>query len=275
MSQSHRASKGATPSDTHAIQCIERLRTGILQSVLAFDQTRNLQAYLQPTRRASISAAVDHVLGALSWGRLLELSTRWNVCLADAIGKKQAAIDFLTGKQYFDFLPTGKFVAPNGCVVRCLLTMKELSAQGVDQGICLATSSHRIQYHELCIQGRIVIMAIQDGNGNVKSTVHFDVVHLKVTDGRELVSFNKVQHSARKNAVPDLDSILALAALKNYLRTAECETHALAGVKINAQRVLKERHSTIDPSMLAAGMDAFHATFGTRSEELLATFLKA
>jgi hypothetical protein len=259
---------------TEGIQSIECLRAGLVQSVLAFDQLERNEIHIRRDLRARVGMKVDQFLGKLAWRSLLDTADRWDARLAEGMERNDEAIQFLSGQNYFDYLPSRKFVARNGFVAYCLLQLSELTKQGVGQALCLASPGFRSTYHRQCIQGKVTIVAIENGDGAMQSTARFRIDQVANSTGKPRFDFVLVEHQGHKNTPPSLAARVAVDALNEYFKTRECQDLALKGCHFNTQRSIAAHHSSVSPAILAAGIEAFRATFGARSDELIRLFLQ-
>jgi hypothetical protein len=245
------------------VASIKRLRIGLISGVMADSQAKVLQGYVALHRRGEISRRVDAHLGALSWKRVVSLRQKWDQNYAIALEKFADEIHFFSGTTYIDFLPDGKFVAPNGFEVRTLLSAKDLRAQGRSIENCLANAPRR--YQDECVAGKTTILGVFDPVGKLSSTAELGL-QLVVKADQEDVTFSLVQHTAQRNASPSADATHAVACLQAEFCKPRYQQHAVRGILLANQRMFNARQSeTLSAQTLAAGAHVLHLTLGDRA----------
>ncbi|MFZ4478874.1 MAG: hypothetical protein ACOYNZ_03155 [Rhodoferax sp.] len=252
---------------------VERLRAGLVHSSysnVGFEQNHSLDIQ----RRASISQKVDHFLGHLSWIRLLELSRKWEKCYGEAVERNADSIKFVSGDRYWNYIPDGGFVAPNGRAVRCLLTSDELRIQGMALDICLAQTGHRATYNDECLRGSVAIFSIHCPRGVASSTAEFRLSMVRAASGESRVQFELLQHKGIKNQSPDSADALAIDALRSRFMTVPWQAHAINGLRLSGRRNAFRRHDKGTSAALAVvSVQALVGVFGeARANELLRDF---
>lgn len=252
---------------------VERLRAGLIQSSYS-NYGVEQDHCLDIQRRASISQKVDHFLGHLSWIRLLELSRKWEKCYGEATERNADSIKFVSGDRYWNYIPDGGFVAPNGRTVRCLLTSAELKIQGVALGICLANPGHRATYHEECLRGSVAIFAVHDSRGLAGSTAEFRLSMVRHGSGESVVHFELLQHKGLKNQTPADADAKAIDALKGQFLTPPWQAQAQEGLRLSARRdAFRRQDSGVSAALAVVSLQAFSDVFGeARANELLRQF---
>ena len=252
---------------------IERLRAGLIQS--SYSHCGVEQNYtLAIQRKASISQKIDHFLGHLSWIRLLELSRKWEKCYCEAVETNADSIKFVSGDQYWNYIPGGRYVAPNGRSVRCLQTSDELKIQGMALNICLANTGHRATYHEECLRGSVAIFAVHDSHGVAGSTAEFRLSMVRPGSGEAVVHFELIQHKGLKNQLPAEADAKAIYALKSQFLTSPWQAHAREGLRLSARReAFRRQDKGVSAALAVVSLQAFGALFGeARAAELLRQF---
>lgn len=252
---------------------VELLREGIVQSSRsnhAGEHTHSFDIQV----RASITQKVDHFLGHLSLVRLLELSRKWEKCYAEAVENNTKLIKFVSGEQYWDYIPGGQFVAPNGWTVRCLLTSGELKNQGVALDICLGNTGAGAKYQHECFRGSVAIFAVHDSNGLASSTAEFRLTEVQVETAGSGVHFELLQHTQFKNHTPAQGDLQAIDALRSQLLTLRFQANALEGLRLSARReAFRRQDSGVSAALAVVSLQAFSAVFGeARANELLRQF---
>ena len=252
---------------------VERFREGIAQASRSHHAGEHNHSFNIQVR-ARITQKVDHFLGHLSWVRLLELSRKWEKCYAEAVERNTEAIQFVSGEQYWDFIPGGQFVAPNGWSVRCLLTAEELNGQGIALDICLANTGTRANYHHECLRGSVAIFSVHDSSGVTSSTAEIRLTEGRVEVAGSGVHFDLQQHTQSKNETPAQGDVQAIVALKNQLLTPLWQMHSLEGLRLSARReAFRRQNNEVSVALAVVSLQAFGAVFGeTRANELLRQF---
>ncbi len=252
---------------------VERLKDGLIQaSYTNYGVPKSHSLAIQ--LKASITQKVDHFLGHLSWMRLLELSRKWEKCYAEAVQSNADSIKFVSGDQYWNFIPDSPFVTANGWTVRCLLTVDELKGHGVEQDICLANTGTRVAYHHDCLCGSAAIFAVCDSSGAPSSTAEFKLS--TVGDGSDecAVRFDLIQHMGPNNRTPGNEDVKALNSLVEQFLTRPWQTNAREGVQLSGRRAaLRLQDKEVSVALTVVGLQAFSAVFGKdRADTLLQQF---
>jgi hypothetical protein len=255
------------------VRKVERLREGLVQSRYS-NHSGEQDHSLAIQFKASITTKVERFLGHLSWGRLLELSRKWEKCYAEAVESNTDSINFVSGHRYWNYIPEGQFVAPNGRIVRCLSTAGELKNQGVALDICLANAGTRADYHHECLRGSAAIFSVHDSSGVASSTAEFRLSTVKAYSANSGVHFEWLQHTRLKNQSPAQGDIEAIDALRSRFLTPAWQTHALEGRRLSTQReAVRRQNNEVSVELTLVSLQAFRAVFGTpRADELLGQF---
>jgi hypothetical protein len=266
-------SRPAMQIQAQDVRKVERLREGLVQSSYSNhggEQDHSLAIQF----KASITTRVERFLGHLSWGRLLELSRKWEKCYAEAVESNIDSINFVSGHRYWNYIPEGQFVAPNGQIVRCLSTAGELKNQGVTLDICLANAGTRANYHHECLRGSVAIFSVHDSSGVASSTAEFRLSTVKAYSANSGVHFEWLQHTRLKNQSPAQGDIEAIDAFRSRFLTPAWQVHALEGRRLSAQReAVRRQNNEVSVELTLVSLQAFRAVFGDpRADELLRQF---
>lgn len=265
--------RATIPTKAEDVHKVERLRAGLVQSSYS-DFGIEPDHFLDIQRKASISQKVDHFLGHLSWTRLLELSRKWEKCYSEAVDKNVATINFVSGEQYWNYIPGGGFVAPNGRAVRCLLTAADLKIQGTALDICLANTGHRATYHQECLRGSVAIFAVHDLLGAASSTAEFRLSMVRSASGESKIQFELLQHKGTRNESPSGADATAIAALRRQFMTVQWQAHAIHGLRLSGRRhAFRRQEKGASAALAIVSGQALVGVFGeTRANELLRQF---
>jgi hypothetical protein len=265
--------RSPAPIASEEVHRVERMRLGMIQTIYchcgaAKGHSQEIQ------RKASINTAIDTYLGKLSWKRLTELSAKWGRCYAEALENNSQAISFANSGTYWDHIPDGEFVAPNGGSVRCLLSTADLRLHGERFQICLAKVGFREGYHEECLRGTAAVFALSGSRGSVSSTASFSLSIGRSQQGQDAVIATLVQHTGYENRDPAQKDIAVLAALRQHFGTPAWQAHALEGIRVSRQRsAIKVQGRGISAETTIAGIHALTSTLGdVQAKNLLLQF---
>lgn len=265
--------RSPTPIASEEVHRVERMRLGMIQTIychcgVAKDSSQEVH------RKASINTAIDTYLGKLSWKRLTELSAKWARCYAEALERNSKAILFATGETYWNYIPGGEFVAPNGGSVRCLLSTADLRLHGERFHICLAKVGFRDGYHEECLRGTAAVFALSGAQGDLSSTASFSLSIGRGAQEQDVVLATLVQHTGYANRDPAQKDVAVLAALRELFGTPTWQSHALQGIRVSRQRTaIKAQGKGISAETTIAGVHALTSTLGeVQAKNLLLQF---
>ena len=185
------------------------------------------------------------------------------------------SIEFVSGDHYWDYVPGGQFVAPNGWIVRCLLTAEELKNQGVSLDICLANIGTLAHYHHECSRGSIVIFAVSTPHGVTTSTAEFRLSMRGTGPADCGVCLELLQHTQLKNQIPILADVQAIDALRTTFLTPSWQAHALEGLRLSSRRdAFRREKNEMSVALSLVGIQTFVAVFGeARADDLQQQFL--
>ena len=220
--------------------------------------------------RSLISSRLNRYLAKLSWARLLNLSKKWRLAYAAAAQSQGDTIRFLGGNDYWNYVPgAAEFVARNGIAVQCLSTRLELIHHGRALDNCLA-GSHLAFYHDACIEGRVMILALRDAKTRKPRSSAELAIRVPGKNGG--IQLQLVQHTGPKNVVPTSDEQAALQSFLEEFATISWQEHAQRGLQALRQRRLlaTKDQSSIDPVLAVVAGLALQQTLGQeRMDKLL------
>ncbi len=244
-----------------ALAAVESFRDNLIDAAVA--ETGGLEDTPVGAAQAGATAAVDRYIESNTLRRLISLSVRWKHAAAGALTSLNAEVDLLARRRYPSPLRV-EFVSSNGQRrIVAITTLQQLRAHGQAMKNCLG-GAHLMTYDERIKKGESFVLACLDTHtGNPVSTAE---VRCARHNARGQVELRIGQHTATRNAAPDVECLVAVREL------LEAMTHGGMQMDLrtwSAQSECLQRSSFnqgIDASTLAK-VSAFRQTLGAERYE--------